>query len=428
MGIVEDIQLISESVHKTLDLMAFDEKLGKDFEEFIKKYEIQISTQKELTQIMFFYLFESRMHTGISPFNYLKDEKLLEENICEAFADSFTGVFQITKIKQNSLFANSLINEKEYELTTLSKTSNFRGLGQKDYIEARVIKLNDTYFVLDILNVIPSSKCFIALSNGISHLVKSPKKIYWDNEEKFKEFEEISDIMTKSFVKCTGSHCTITSNKLADGLLQHFNFYHHNLLPEDDKLENWLTNDYSLEYVDIEKIKGDSVSDSTFDNFAGGFSSHNADYNVGYWVDDNLGIFIIPNLGTFFEIFKNKNHKIEKWKECIVEFLNLDKIPLSVIEEVFKLNKNALDVFNQAISEKVETKEELIKQYKSDYLSGKRFSPTLVLYNSKLFQDIFDEIDKIENKQNIEEQAKSIGRNEPCPCGSGKKYKHCCGK
>ena len=21
-----------------------------------------------------------------------------------------------------------------------------------------------------------------------------------------------------------------------------------------------------------------------------------------------------------------------------------------------------------------------------------------------------------------------IGRNSPCPCGSGKKYKHCCGK
>jgi uncharacterized protein YecA (UPF0149 family) len=29
------------------------------------------------------------------------------------------------------------------------------------------------------------------------------------------------------------------------------------------------------------------------------------------------------------------------------------------------------------------------------------------------------------------EQAKSaetIGRNDPCPCGSGKKYKKCCGK
>ena len=27
-------------------------------------------------------------------------------------------------------------------------------------------------------------------------------------------------------------------------------------------------------------------------------------------------------------------------------------------------------------------------------------------------------------------QAKSekVGRNDPCPCGSGKKYKQCCGK
>ena len=24
--------------------------------------------------------------------------------------------------------------------------------------------------------------------------------------------------------------------------------------------------------------------------------------------------------------------------------------------------------------------------------------------------------------------SEKIGRNEPCPCGSGKKYKHCCGK
>ena len=25
-------------------------------------------------------------------------------------------------------------------------------------------------------------------------------------------------------------------------------------------------------------------------------------------------------------------------------------------------------------------------------------------------------------------KAPKVGRNEPCPCGSGKKYKHCCGK
>lgn len=25
-------------------------------------------------------------------------------------------------------------------------------------------------------------------------------------------------------------------------------------------------------------------------------------------------------------------------------------------------------------------------------------------------------------------EGRKIGRNEPCPCGSGKKYKHCCGR
>lgn len=33
------------------------------------------------------------------------------------------------------------------------------------------------------------------------------------------------------------------------------------------------------------------------------------------------------------------------------------------------------------------------------------------------------------NKKGIHyANVKKIGRNEPCPCGSGKKYKHCCGK
>jgi preprotein translocase subunit SecA len=30
--------------------------------------------------------------------------------------------------------------------------------------------------------------------------------------------------------------------------------------------------------------------------------------------------------------------------------------------------------------------------------------------------------------QRIRNSAPKVGRNEPCPCGSGKKYKKCCGK
>ena len=36
-----------------------------------------------------------------------------------------------------------------------------------------------------------------------------------------------------------------------------------------------------------------------------------------------------------------------------------------------------------------------------------------------------DDTLKKEPKKNTDAK---VGRNDPCPCGSGKKYKHCCGK
>ena len=31
-------------------------------------------------------------------------------------------------------------------------------------------------------------------------------------------------------------------------------------------------------------------------------------------------------------------------------------------------------------------------------------------------------------KMNTVVKGKKVGRNDPCPCGSGKKYKYCCGR
>jgi preprotein translocase subunit SecA len=30
--------------------------------------------------------------------------------------------------------------------------------------------------------------------------------------------------------------------------------------------------------------------------------------------------------------------------------------------------------------------------------------------------------------ETVKREGKKVGRNDPCPCGSGKKYKKCCGK
>ncbi len=55
------------------------------------------------------------------------------------------------------------------------------------------------------------------------------------------------------------------------------------------------------------------------------------------------------------------------------------------------------------------------------------------LYELPQWNDIFDEATKKalyleEKKSGTIIKEKKIGRNDPCPCGSGRKYKQCCGK
>ena len=42
-------------------------------------------------------------------------------------------------------------------------------------------------------------------------------------------------------------------------------------------------------------------------------------------------------------------------------------------------------------------------------------------------EDIF-ELKQLLNPPKPKKSKKKAGRNDPCPCGSGKKYKKCCGK
>lgn len=55
------------------------------------------------------------------------------------------------------------------------------------------------------------------------------------------------------------------------------------------------------------------------------------------------------------------------------------------------------------------------------------------LYELPMWDEIFDPETKKalyleQKKSGTVIVGKKVGRNEPCPCGSGRKYKHCCGR
>ena len=64
--------------------------------------------------------------------------------------------------------------------------------------------------------------------------------------------------------------------------------------------------------------------------------------------------------------------------------------------------------------------ENLLSKLKQDYIT--------VLMNLKFVEAPKDDAQKLQNdKSRLKEINKKVSRNEPCPCGSGKKYKKCCG-
>ena len=55
------------------------------------------------------------------------------------------------------------------------------------------------------------------------------------------------------------------------------------------------------------------------------------------------------------------------------------------------------------------------------------------LYQIPAWQEIFDDetrhrLYREQKDSHTVRLGKKIGRNDPCPCGSGKKYKFCCGR
>jgi len=55
-------------------------------------------------------------------------------------------------------------------------------------------------------------------------------------------------------------------------------------------------------------------------------------------------------------------------------------------------------------------------------------------FEAQVFQHEYDHLEGVVEKmvgsdyQTFRNEVPEIGRNEPCPCGSGRKYKKCCGK
>ena len=123
--------------------------------------------------------------------------------------------------------------------------------------------------------------------------------------------------------------------------------------------------------------------------------------------------------------WKDNLRRLDELKQGIGLRAYGQKDPL--MEYHFEANNMFQDMINSIKEEVVKFiyKVRLKKEESQGFRQARRETPTPII-SSKTKKSPIVKGKGLKEKE--EQKKKKIGRNDPCPCGSGLKYKHCCGK
>ena len=134
----------------------------------------------------------------------------------------------------------------------------------------------------------------------------------------------------------------------------------------------------------------------------------------------------------FDQIHQKYNDKKNKYSKDLLAFAE-KRVMLFQLDKDWREHLAAMDSLRSSVNLRAMGGKDPFFEYKKE--SFEYFNEMLSLQNEKVLQTLFKlelvtqnqktgDIKKIDKKNLV---AKQIGRNDPCPCGSGKKYKICHG-
>lgn len=433
MSVIDKLSSISDTLNSVFKFAQENSEIKEDFDEYLKTIGLYNAPASEINSVLVTYVFERAFHKGAdNVFSmYLKEKQDIDsntKNIVLALQNAIDALFEVKAVQKTGFDLYSLVNEKKYFAMPLVKMSHLRGIYKGNYILARIFPYENEYYIIEIRETYSSMDKDRVLKYAVAKIIERPENLYKDNDQKLKEIETEISKFSEKFTSCFGSDEVITTNECVDNLISDFNDYYFDSEKDTSAIKELIKPIENYGYFKVPEFN--SSYDNYIESSMAGFSSHSSKYDVGVIFDKELGMFIVPFYGTLCHIFETENYKdIKGWDECIKAFMENDKIPATLVKKLAEKYPNFLGVLNDLYGTQMAL-DEFLEQYKLDYLKNKIYSPTSVLYASKSFGDLMGFIpteEEIKAKEIQAQNGQTIGRNDPCPCGSGKKYKKCCG-
>ena len=433
MSVIEKLAIISDTITKIMNFVINNEITKPDFNEYLATLSARNADTSKIQALIIPYIFERRLtedkKTIIQLFeentNDLRPE---EKEILQYLEKSMSSVFEVRRVLSNGFELYNLVNEKMYKVLSLVKMNNFRGITPGQFALCRIFPMKEEFYLLEVSNVLSSINKDEVYKFAIAKIIEKPEDAYEQNPKKQEQIEKLVEDFGNKFIECFEKDEVITTNIYADNLINLFNVYcDEGIMPEKEDFEANIKQVENNRYFTVSDFRN-SYSDF-MEKSLEGFSSHGSVYDIGIIYDKELGLFVLPFYQTFCKVYENEDYKtVQGYKDCIKNFLENDKVPANIIKRVANRYSNFIERTNEILETKY-TLDTLLKDYKSDSVEKKIFSSASVLYASKIFEEMMNVVSEKEtSKSNENIDYSNVGRNDKCPCGSGKKYKNCCMK
>ena len=155
----------------------------------------------------------------------------------------------------------------------------------------------------------------------------------------------------------------------------------------------------------------------------------NVDYLERHTILESIDSLWQEHLYAMDGLRSSMSLRVYAQKDPLVEYKNeafdvfkrmMDKVYLSVVSNLFRVTVSSLEEFERLLAlqhqqmniNKAEVSNELL-----EVLEGRRQA-----------MENAEEAEAVPLVSTYRRTEEKVGRNDPCPCGSGKKYKKCCGK
>jgi len=326
-----------------------------------------------------------------------------ERAIVLRWKDPVVGLFQVKRALPDGFVTENLINEVDY---TIKPTTIPEGLERSArpgaFFMAKIIPASDNEHIFSGIQEFFNSPEEEILKIVGSLQMKHPEFAFRDNEERIRRGFELQKEDRELFIGYFGNDEVLTEGRKLPALAAEFMDY------RLSKLTKPLPEGYKPPEMHFPK---------------GLLKSK----DVGIVFDELSGQHYLVNYGIILNVFQSPDEvKIQRYKRDILTYLEDQTISPYVLKRLFfRFPQNAEFIIRKILDRPEFSLEKdfgsLMDEFKPSF-KGKRIYPYILPMSPRFVKVMRPELDR------TKEYGQKVGRNDPCPCGSGKKYKKCCGK